>query len=182
MSKHYLVFLLFTFFGACVNRNQNENENTTIQNSIDTSSVNQSLPLDSVEAITALKPLNNISALVNGKQFTSISYTINRFVLKKDTVYALYSTNGTDRIIINYRGPAAEGVYNIVESGDAVFMDSLNTLFNAKEGVVAFDKFDVKNKVVSGWFYFTAHSQDKNKKPVSITNGKLKDATFFTSQ
>jgi hypothetical protein len=127
------------------------------------------------------KTLNKITAAINEKKFSSISYTINRFEIKSDTVYAFYATNGIERIIINYRGPSISGVYNLVENADAIYMDSSNTLFNAKDGVIGFESFDLNKNIIKGWFYFNAQSSNNSKKSITIKEGRLIDVEFFSS-
>lgn len=183
-----ILFFLNIFYCSCSNKSHEEIKNNSSSGygapNLVTDSVNlsNSHVLDKPTGKSVAKPLNKVTAQVNGKKFVSVSYTINRFTIKKDTIYSLYATNGTDRIIINYKGTAAPGTYNLLENADAIFMDSASTLFNAVEGVIAFNDFNGSKRNISGWFYFIAKSNDKNKKPVMVTNGKLEDVEFFITQ
>lgn len=189
MRKFFILFYFTIIFFSCSNSTHDGGESQTVSINPNSASENKYSDSSTVNSIATLesnnekniKPLNKITALINGEKFTSVSYTVNRFEIKKDTVYAIYSTSGIDRIIINYRGPAAIGTYNLMENAEAVYMDSVNTLYNAVDGFIAFENFDLRKKNIRGWFYFTAKSQDKNKMPVAITEGKLQDVEFFIS-
>ena len=70
---------------------------------------------------------------------------------------------------------------NLVENADAIYMDSSNTLFNAKDGVIGFESFDLNKNIIKGWFYFNAQSSNNSKKSITIKEGRLIDVEFFSS-
>jgi Family of unknown function (DUF6252) len=188
ISSSVILFFCFALLSCNSNRqesNANENAAAVLSDTLNAASIGDTARIiskqqfDSLMAEGKLAARQNIAAMVDGEKFISTSFTVNDMDLKGTIVYAIYATNGMERIIINYRGKPEAGTYDLVQNADAIYMTADNKLYNAVKGTLTFSQFDVEKKIISGTFSFLAEGDNEKRKQINITGGSFSDLEFY---
>lgn len=126
---------------------------------------------DSIISTTGEVPLRtNIRGKLNETNWVSTSFGINIFNVANKKTYAIFLTNGKQKISVNYSGPEKKGTVSTGEFLQAAILKDSPDPYICEEGFVVFTQFDTLLKTMSGTFTLKCMQKDKKANAINFND------------